>query len=73
MQCRERSIEEISQRAVDLGVDGLMLEAHCNPAAALSDSAQQLTPDSLADLLRNRLSIRKADPADAVYRQTIGR
>lgn len=66
-------IEEISQRAVDLGVDGLMLEAHCNPEAALSDAAQQLTPDDLADLLHNRLSIRKADTADADYRRTIGR
>jgi chorismate mutase len=32
----------ISQKALDLTMDGLMIEVHSNPSEALSDSAQQL-------------------------------
>ncbi len=42
---------ELAQRALDLGLEGLMIESHCNPAVALSDAAQQLTPSGLKDLL----------------------
>lgn len=35
-------VPEIAQQALDLGFDGLMVEAHCAPATALSDAAQQL-------------------------------
>lgn len=48
----------VSQMAMDLNYDGLMIESHPNPDAALSDAAQQLTPQSLAALLAN-LTIRK--------------
>jgi chorismate mutase len=44
-------ILELSQRALDLGLDGLMIESHCNPGCALSDAAQQLTPEGLKDML----------------------
>lgn len=54
----------LSQRALDLGFDGLMLEAHCNPEAALSDSAQQLTPDALGALMRS-LRVRSQSTSDA--------
>ncbi len=64
-------VAEVSQRALDLGLDGLMVECHCNPAAALSDAEQQLTPEALADLLGNRLTVRDADSADSSYRETI--
>jgi chorismate mutase len=37
-------IRTIAQEAMDLLFDGLMVEVHPNPAAALSDAAQQLTP-----------------------------
>ena len=42
---------EISQKAFDMGMDGLMLESHIDPSCALSDAAQQLTPADLAKLL----------------------
>jgi chorismate mutase len=42
----------VARRATDLGFDGLMIEVHPNPDAALSDAAQQLTPASFADMLR---------------------
>lgn len=54
-------ILEISQRSLDLGLDGLMIESHCNPSVALSDAKQQLTPSQLTDLLENQIVVRDAD------------
>ena len=41
----------LSQQALDLMYDGLMIECHCNPEQALSDSHQQLSPSQLKDVL----------------------
>jgi len=41
----------ISQTAMDLDFDGLFIESHCNPEAALSDKDQQITPAQLGVLL----------------------
>ncbi len=49
---------EISQKAFDMGLDGLMIESHRDPSCALSDKEQQLTPADLAKLL-DRLVIRQ--------------
>lgn len=46
-------IAPLSQQAMDLGFDGLIVEAHCSPDCAWSDKAQQVTPDALAYILRN--------------------
>jgi 3-deoxy-D-manno-octulosonic acid (KDO) 8-phosphate synthase len=35
--------------AVASGADGLILEVHCNPAEALSDGDQSLSPEMFAD------------------------
>jgi len=48
---------EISQKAFDMGMEGLMIESHIDPSCALSDAAQQLTPGDLAKLL-DKLVIR---------------
>ncbi len=40
-------IAPISQQALDLNFDGLLIESHCDPDNALSDAGQQLTPDVL--------------------------
>ena len=61
---------ELSQRAMDLGLEGLMVESHCNPAKALSDAKQQLTPPALLDLLES-LQIREKDSGDQDYREGI--
>lgn len=45
-------VKEMAQKAMDLNVDGLMIESHFNPDEALSDSEQQLTPANLDELLR---------------------
>ncbi len=50
----------VSQQALDLTMDGLMIECHRNPSEAWSDAAQQLTPKSLAQLM-DALIIRKVD------------
>ena len=43
----------ISQKALDMDMDGFMIESHINPKAALSDAEQQLTPKALDDLLND--------------------
>lgn len=40
-------IAPISQQAMELKFDGLMIESHCSPDDALSDAAQQITPSVL--------------------------
>ncbi len=44
-------IAPLSQQAMDLGFEGLMIESHCNPDEAWSDAAQQLTPEVLHSVL----------------------
>lgn len=44
-------IPSIAQKALDLGMNGLMIESHFNPSIALSDAEQQLTPAQLGDLI----------------------
>ncbi len=48
---RRDFIQPLSQQAMDLGFDGLIIESHCNPDAAWSDAKQQVTPDVLSDIL----------------------
>ncbi len=48
---RRDLLQEIAQKAVDLEMDGLMLEVHENPAEALTDTAQQISPAGLKALL----------------------
>lgn len=64
-------IKEISQRSLDLGFEGLMIESHCNPATALSDAKQQLTPSQLKDLLYNQIVVRDADSEAKEWRDNI--
>jgi chorismate mutase len=46
-------LQAVSQTALDLNFDGLMIESHICPEKALSDAKQQLTPDALESLLTN--------------------
>lgn len=50
---RRDLIQPLSQQAMDLGFDGLIIESHCNPDAAWSDAKQQVTPSALKDILAN--------------------
>ena len=64
-------IREISQRSLDLGFEGLMIESHCNPSVALSDAKQQLTPCELKDLLHNRIVVREKDSNAPEWKENI--
>lgn len=57
---------EISQKAMDLNFDGLMLESHIDPMKALSDAAQQVTPRTLVCIL-NKLVMRNPDSTDSNF------
>ncbi len=45
-------IAPLSQQAMDLQFDGLLIESHCTPDSAWSDKDQQLSPDVLDVILR---------------------
>src|SRR4051812_10864842 len=50
--CGRRDIlQEVSQKAIDLDYDGLMIESHIDPDKAWSDAKQQVTPERLAEML----------------------
>ena len=44
---------EVAQKAIDLSMDGLMLETHRDPLKAWSDADQQVTPEELESILQN--------------------
>ncbi|MDR2120054.1 MAG: bifunctional 3-deoxy-7-phosphoheptulonate synthase/chorismate mutase type II [Tannerella sp.] len=52
-------IAPLSQQAMDLNFDGLIVESHCRPDEAWSDAAQQITPDVL-DYVLSLLVIRNS-------------
>ncbi len=54
---------EISQKAMDLDYDGLMIEVHPCPECALSDAEQQIKPKELISLL-DKLVLRVVDSND---------
>ncbi len=51
-------LQEVSQQALDLDFEGLMLESHINPEVALSDKKQQVTPAALEEIL-DKLIVRQ--------------
>ncbi len=52
--CGNRSgLHSISQKSIDLGFGGLMIESHPDPDNAWSDAKQQITPDTLASMLQS--------------------
>ncbi len=57
---------EISQKAFDIGLDGLMIESHIDPSCALSDKEQQVTPAELGKIL-DKLVIRYASSEDPQF------
>jgi chorismate mutase len=59
-------IKEVAQKAMDLNFDGLMIETHHTPDNALSDSAQQVTPSALREIL-SQLILRTSNiPVNAI-------
>jgi 3-deoxy-7-phosphoheptulonate synthase len=48
---RRELVPALAKAAVAVGADGLIIEVHPNPDAALSDGRQSMTPDGFADLM----------------------
>ncbi|MDE6134055.1 MAG: bifunctional 3-deoxy-7-phosphoheptulonate synthase/chorismate mutase type II [Muribaculaceae bacterium] len=72
---RRELIAPLSQQALDMNFDGLIIETHCNPDCALSDKNQQITPDVLAYIL-NTLVLRDSNSSTeslGLLRQQIDR
>lgn len=63
--CRE-NIFDLCQTALDLNYDGLMIETHYDPDNAWSDAKQQITPNTLINILSN-LKIRKSNNNEINY------
>lgn len=63
-------LKELSQRAMDLGLDGIMIESHCDPSCALSDAKQQIVPSDLKVLLES-LTVRQKCTNDREYNENI--
>ncbi|MGI8893266.1 MAG: chorismate mutase [Bacteroidia bacterium] len=63
-------LQIVSQTALDLNFDGLMIETHHNPSKALSDANQQITPDQLSVLLQN-LVLRKPEVGDVLMQNLL--
>lgn len=63
-------VREVAQRALDLSFDGLMIEVHADPANALSDARQQVTPEALSQLMRS-LVRRHEEEVDESFRRRL--
>jgi chorismate mutase len=59
-------IQQVAQKALNLGVNGLMIESHIHPDKALSDAEQQLTPADLKTLL-SELQFPKTESNNAEF------
>lgn len=53
----------VSQKALDLEMDGLMIESHINPDKALTDANQQITPEKLNNILSKLIIRKKKSPS----------
>ncbi len=50
---RHEFIAPLSQQALDMGFNGLIVESHCDPDRAWSDAPQQVIPETLNFIIRN--------------------
>ncbi len=50
---KTKYLGQLSQKALDLNMEGLMIETHPDPTSALSDAKQQIKPAQLAELFAN--------------------
>jgi chorismate mutase len=65
-------IQEVSQQALDLNYDGLIIETHIDPDNAWSDAAQQVTPAILKQMFIN-LKVRKVTDDESEYNQKMAK
>ena len=63
-------IFDVSQTALDLNFDGLMIETHIDPDNAWSDAAQQVTPNTLVQIMKD-LKVRKETDPELEYSNSL--
>ena len=63
-------IFDVSQTALDLNFDGLMIETHYDPDNAWSDASQQVTPETLVEIMKH-LKIRKESDTAVDYNKQL--
>ena len=69
--CGNRTgLADVAQEALNVGYHGAIIETHCNPDAAWSDATQQITPETLAEMIAD-LKVRKSDISG--YEDEIGK
>src|SRR5690606_27152502 len=59
-------IPYISQKALDLDMQGLMIESHIDPSVAWTDAKQQVTPAALSEMISN-FTLRKVESNNPVF------
>ena len=52
-----KKVPELMGKIAELGLDGAMIEVHCKPSEALSDARQQISPDGLTAMLKDRFAV----------------
>jgi len=67
---RRDILQDISQTALDLNFDGLMIETQTNPDKAWSDAAQQITPKVLIKMMED-LKMRKITNEELDYKNSL--
>lgn len=68
--CREL-LQEVAQKALDMGTIGFMIETHNNPDLALTDAKQQITPESLKNAFKNLTFRKKKVDGNAIVLQNL--
>lgn len=53
-------VPSLAKAAIAVGADGLLVEVHCNPEAALSDGAQSLRPGNFDLMMKELKEVAKA-------------
>ena len=67
---RRDLIFDLSQAALDLNFDGLMIETHWDPDNAWSDAAQQVTPNRLVEIMKD-LKVRNKTTDEEAYQYAL--
>ncbi len=67
---RRDILQDVSQTALDLNFDGLMIETHINPDKAWSDAAQQIKPEILIKMMDD-LKMRKVTNEEVDFKNSL--
>lgn len=59
-------IPYIGQKALDLDMQGLMIESHIDPTVAWTDAKQQITPAALSEMISN-FTLRKVESNNPIF------